>query len=41
MADFKEKSQAQLLKEQLFFKAKNTYNELSEEDLGKGNKKDQ
>ena len=33
MADFKEKSQAQLLKEQLFYKAKNTYNELSEEEI--------
>ncbi|MBR5188365.1 MAG: aminopeptidase, partial [Clostridia bacterium] len=33
MADFKEKSQAQLLKEQLFYKTKNTYNELSEEEI--------
>ncbi|MBR7160856.1 MAG: aminopeptidase [Clostridia bacterium] len=33
MADYKEKSQAQLLKDQLFYKVKNTYNELSEEDI--------
>ncbi|MBQ3489236.1 MAG: aminopeptidase [Clostridia bacterium] len=33
MSDHKEKSQAQLLKEQLFYKVKNTYNELSEEEI--------
>ncbi len=34
MAENTEKTAGQLLKEQLFYKAKNTYNELSEEEIG-------